>query len=314
MDTIAQLFEVHGHKEPWGLLAGIGAVGLGQAVVILYHLARRTGRVGPLPTIQGKQPKFETVKKDLQNHFGSPESVLMLVAYLSSAWFGYIPLPCGMHQLPASYFNWEAPFSCFNLGLQLLCVDFFMFISHRMEHRASAAFYGFSHKPHHKFVNPQLFNAFNGSVTDTFTMILVPLHITALLCRFVSLIDYIAFGVTYANYLMLIHSEYSHPWDPLLTCLGVGTPGDHHVHHAKFVRNYGHLFTYWDRVAGTYTSPQDAFKDRYLTFDTVTVTDTTTPPLVTAPVVGKEKGKGKEGEADGEATGLRSRSSTPPSA
>ena len=36
-----------------------------------------------------------------------------------------------------------------------------------------------SHKPHHRFLNPKMFDAFNGSVADTVFMILVPLSITA---------------------------------------------------------------------------------------------------------------------------------------
>ena len=34
-------------------------------------------------------------------------------------------------------------------------------------------FYRKSHKPHHRFTNPKLFDAFNGSPADTFCMILV---------------------------------------------------------------------------------------------------------------------------------------------
>lgn len=49
---------------------------------------------------------------------------------------------------------------------------------------------------------------------------------------------------------MLLHSEYPHPWDPWLSILGVGTPADHHVHHAKFKFNFGHLFMYWDKLFG----------------------------------------------------------------
>ena len=36
---------------------------------------------------------------------------------------------------------------------------------------------------------------------------------------------------------------------------GLGTAGDHHVHHKCFIYNYGHLFMWWDMMAGTYRSP-----------------------------------------------------------
>jgi len=48
-------------------------------------------------------------------------------------------------------------------------------------------FYRKSHKPHHRFTNPKLFDAFNGSLSDTFFMILVPLFATAHISRSVRL-------------------------------------------------------------------------------------------------------------------------------
>ncbi len=49
----------------------------------------------------------------------------------------------------------------------------------RQEHKISGWIYRMSHKPHHRFLSPKMFDAFNGSVTDTIFMILVPLFITA---------------------------------------------------------------------------------------------------------------------------------------
>jgi len=65
-----------------------------------------------------------------------------------------------------------------------------------------------------------------------------------------------AFGSTYACWLTLIHSEYSFPWDPAFRAMGLGTPADHHVHHKVFKYNYGHLFMWFDRMAGTYSDPK----------------------------------------------------------
>jgi hypothetical protein len=72
-----------------------------------------------------------------------------------------------------------------------------------------------------------------------------------------------AFGTIFANYLTLIHSEYINPWDRFFHFLGIGTAGDHHVHHAKFVYNYGHLFTYWDRLFGTFAAEEAGEPCRY---------------------------------------------------
>ena len=66
-----------------------------------------------------------------------------------------------------------------------------------------------------------------------------------------------AFGSMYANWLNLIHSEYQLPWDKAFRKLGLGTPGDHHIHHKLFKYNFGHLLMWWDRFFGTYKSPMD---------------------------------------------------------
>ena len=100
-----------------------------------------------------------------------------------------------------------------------------------------------------------MFDAFNGSVTDTVLMILVPLYTTALCVRGVNVWSYMAFGSLYANWLTLIHSEWPHAWDPIFRRLGFGTAADHHVHHKLFTKNYGHLFMYWDYAGGTYRDP-----------------------------------------------------------
>ena len=73
---------------------------------------------------------------------------------------------------------------------------------------------------------------------------------------FVLFIVDMAFGSIYANWLTLIHSEYPLPWDKFFRKFGLGTPGDHHVHHKFFKYNYGHLFMWFDRVCGTYANPE----------------------------------------------------------
>lgn len=84
---------------------------------------------------------------------------------------------------------------------------------HLGEHVVSPAVYKASHKPHHRWLNPRLFDAFNGSTGDTVCMILLPLYLTANLVH-CNVWSYMAFGTIYANYLTVIHSEFSYPWDP----------------------------------------------------------------------------------------------------
>lgn len=41
--------------------------------------------------------------------------------------------------------------------------------------------------------------------------------------------------------------------------VGLGTAADHHVHHKFFKWNFGHLFLWWDWVAGSYRDPREVW-------------------------------------------------------
>mmetsp|Transcript_15106 Transcript_15106/g.33709 ORF Transcript_15106/g.33709 Transcript_15106/m.33709 type:complete len:97 (+) Transcript_15106:1277-1567(+) len=69
-----------------------------------------------------------------------------------------------------------------------------------------------------------------------------------------------AFGSMYANWLTLIHSEFPHVWDKAFRTLGLGTPGDHHVHHKFFKYNFGHLFMWSDMIFKTHRYPENFLK------------------------------------------------------
>ena len=155
--------------------------------------------------------------------------------------------------MPDSYYNFEGGIQWGRVFLQLLITDAAQYGMHLVEHQF-AKLYKQSHKPHHRFTNPRLFDAFNGSPTDTCLMILLPLSLTAQVVH-CNLWSYIAFGSLYANWLTLIHSEVHHPWDDFFRKIGFGTPSDHHVHHKYFNYNFGHLFLFWDRLGGTFKDP-----------------------------------------------------------
>jgi sterol desaturase/sphingolipid hydroxylase (fatty acid hydroxylase superfamily) len=169
----------------------------------------------------------------LLTHLAQPEGFVMLGGYLIGTWmFGL---------MPASYYSFSGGINWFHVAAQLLIQDGIQFVMHFLEHKLDPRIYKASHKPHHRFTNPKLFDAFNGSLADTFFMILVPLVITARLVN-ANVWSYMAFGSLYANWLTLIHCEHKHPWDGLFRTLGFGTAADHHVHHKLFKFNYGHLF------------------------------------------------------------------------
>jgi len=249
--------------KPLGLCLGIVAVAIGHVFVVVYHYfhayhpKQPFGAPVPIQKRASKQTKepSDDAPKDvalfasrLGRHLCQPGGFAVLVAYLSGTWM-YGLMPPSYYRLDAGGVNW------LHVALQLLCVDAFQYIMHLLEHRVSSVVYRLSHKPHHKFTDPNLFDAFDGSLTDTSLMILIPLFATTRAVPVANVWSYMAFGSLYANHLSLIHSECWHCWDGIFEATGVGTPGDHHVHHAKFGYNFGHLFTYWDRLAGTYRHP-----------------------------------------------------------
>lgn len=60
-----------------------------------------------------------------------------------------------------------------------------------------------------------------------------------------------AFGGVWSAWFLLIHCEFSHPWDPAFEKLGLGTAAFHNRHHALLRCNYGHIFQWWDVIGRT---------------------------------------------------------------
>lgn len=238
--------------KPLGLSLGLLAVAIGQVFVVMYFFLHKYGYLsfGVEPTsIQSKGAPEYTFKEGIMTHLAQPEGFVLLGTYLSVTWM--------FHLMPNSYYSFEGGIQWKELVICLVLNDGTQYVMHRLEHVVSPTFYQMSHKPHHKFTNPRMFDAFNGSLTDTFCMILIPLFITANLVRTCNVWTYMAFGSIYANWLTLIHSEYVLPWDGVFRRVGFGTPGDHHVHHKFFKFNYSHLFMWYDQLGGTYRDPHE---------------------------------------------------------
>eukprot|EP00940_MAST-03C_sp_MAST-3C-sp2_P001362 g1362.t1 len=227
-----------------------------------FHYARhRWGVFGASGNvIQTEKPHLD-FSQELVAHATRWEGIALLLPYLCLTWM--------LRMMPQSYYdltNESACVSFFGLFdpthvfLQLISVDFFMYLAHITEHRLGWL-YRKGHKKHHKWTNPRLFDAYSGHIYDTTLMILVPLYATANVvpsnCG-----GYICFGTTYSAYLMLIHSEYALPWDAWSRALGIGTAHDHNVHHTKIVYNFGHFFMLWDQLFGTYMDPTTVKKFR----------------------------------------------------
>lgn len=233
------------HVKPLGLSLGLLAVVIGQVFVVLYHCLRRWQMLGDTVGIQTQERKYALLEGIL-THFAQPEGFGLLGSYLVGTWmFGW---------MPACYYCFSGGINWFHVAIQLLLQDCLQYIMHVGEHKVSSWIYCHSHKPHHRFTNPRIFDAFNGSLADTFLMVVVPLATVSQVVPS-NVWSYMAFGSIYAGWLVLIHSEYSHPWDAMFRKIGFATPADHHVHHRFFIHNYGHIFMYWDRLFGTYRDP-----------------------------------------------------------
>ena len=213
-----------------GLIYGLSCVSFGQLIVLLYYWNSKI-------KLQTKFNYWEYM-----NHLKNPGGFLLLGTYLTVTW------TCKL--LPKSYYNIHENFSIFHVFLQLLLTDFLQYCFHIFEHKCKYL-YMLSHKSHHLNIYPKITDSFKGSIIDTIVMILTPLFITSQITH-CNTWSYIIFGTIYANDLCLIHNELDNPWDPFFKKLGFGTASDHRIHHALFRYNCGHIFTYWDRIFGTY--------------------------------------------------------------
>lgn len=232
--------------SPLGLSLGLLAVVIGQIFTLLYFYIWTKGQLGDLTPIEKEGAPSYSFFEGMQTHLAQPEGFVMLGGYLIISWmFGL---------MPSSYYSFSGGINWLHVIAQLLVQDLVQYLMHLFEHNFDKRLYRWSHKPHHRFTNPKLFDAFNGSPGDTFLMILIPLMVTARIVP-ANVWSYMTFGSLYANWLCLIHSEYKHAWDRVFSWLGLGTAADHHVHHKLFVYNFGHLFMYWDMLCGTYKSP-----------------------------------------------------------
>ena len=243
-----QWYTVSDSPKPLGLLLGILAVAVGQVGVLCFFYLFRQGYLGPRTSIQTKGARPYDFTEGVTTHLAQPEGFGLLAGYLTVTWM--------FHLMPESYYSFEGGIQWHLVFLCLVLQDGLQYVMHILEHVLSPRFYQLSHKPHHRFTNPRLFDAFNGSLADTLCMIVIPLLTTANLVRTSNVWTYMTFGSTYACWLTLIHSEYVFVWDGFFRSLGLGTPADHHVHHKFFKFNYGHLCLWFDWVGGTYRDPR----------------------------------------------------------
>lgn len=135
-----------------GLLLGFIFVLIGQIIVLIYYWFRRSF-LHSRNFIQVTQPPSTTLYSDLKSHITAPESFLLVFGYLSFVWIFKL--------LPSSYYDLNGNIVWFHVFLQFITVDALIYGMHRVEH-AWPRLYKASHKAHHVWINPRLYNAFNG--------------------------------------------------------------------------------------------------------------------------------------------------------
>jgi len=225
--------------------------GAGQVAVVAYHATRHFGGWFARGAHQPNKLKPATPRSFfwlVVGHFAKPSAFALMGAYLTVTFL--------LGWMPRAYYDVDARVDWLHVLLQVAAVDMFTVINHIAEH-ALPALYVPSHKAHHRFIAPVLFNAFDGTNADTTLLILLPLFCTMRLLPMVHCWSYIAFGVTFSTHLCLIHSEWPHPWEPIGDALAVYSSRDHQAHHKFFNVNYAHFFKTWDRLAGTYRANLD---------------------------------------------------------
>jgi hypothetical protein len=177
-------------QHPVGLCWGLGLTGVGQVVVVFYHFLRRSCGLFPARLHQPKRPpKHDSFAWQTVGHFAKPSAFALMGLYLSATYL--------LGWMPPSYYDLHAPVAFPHVLLQLVVVDVFTVINHVAEHSVSELYVA-SHKPHHRFVSPQLFDAFDGTIADTALLILLPLFCTMRLLPMVHTWSYIVFGMSYS--------------------------------------------------------------------------------------------------------------------
>jgi Delta7-sterol 5-desaturase len=136
--------------------------------------------------------------------------------------------------------------------LILVITETLVYWVHRALH--SDFLYDKVHKPHHSFVvtTPWVGVAFNP--LDSFMQAL-PHH----LCIFLFPVNawvYLIFVSFLTMWAVMIHDRLSFmPWP------GINYTGHHTLHHWYYNCNFGQFFTLWDRIGGTYRSPETEADD-----------------------------------------------------
>lgn len=142
-------------------------------------------------------------------------------------------------------YSWS--YTVFSILMVLLIAETLIYWIHRGLH--SKLIYRYFHIYHHQFREPTPFASVAFHPIDSFFQA-SPYHLCAFLLP-LNIWVYHGFVILATIWAVIIHDRVR-----LIPCEWVNHTGCHMVHHWYFAHNYGQYFTFWDRLCGTYKSPE----------------------------------------------------------
>jgi lathosterol oxidase len=148
------------------------------------------------------------------------------------------------------YPAWYIPVSFF---LVLFAYDTTFYWGHRVLHRYNW-FYKYMHIIHHASKQPNPFTSFSFNPLEIcFNYFIFLLVAMAIPMHFEVLKAFFTFNMLFSIYH---HTGYEvvprkvNVW--LNRYVGLVTPSYHNIHHSKYKYHFSFVFTYWDKICGTY--------------------------------------------------------------
>lgn len=221
-------------------------------LIYWYHFSARESA----PSLRKPNDKPLPQHHDWRSALLRPEGISAPVAYMVFALTLSLVFPDHVGFLvPTSIKTLTLEVKPLAIFAHFLLFDSIMWVIHYTQHSWRWLYYH-THAVHHTIHSPTMVVALTGYLPDTCLLILLPLHLTFLLLGGMSnLLSCVLFAVGALLHLHFIHSEFQHPWDPLMRTVGIANTWDHHVHHLRPNRNLAHFFVFLDKVMGTYVDP-----------------------------------------------------------
>jgi Delta7-sterol 5-desaturase len=196
-----------------------------------------------------KHPKYlkNQLRMEVMQSIGSiPLMTLFTIPWFLAEARGYSRLYWSIDTYPTWYFWLQFPFF-------ILFTDCLVYCIHRALH--SRLLYKRFHKPHHKWIVPTPFASFAFHPVDGYLQSL-PYHIFPFFFPLQKLAYLVLFTLV-QMWTVIIHDGEYLANDPVINGAAC-----HTIHHLYFNYNYGQYTTLWDRLGGSYRTPDRELFDK----------------------------------------------------